>query len=175
HILQRVDCDLLALDADPQRCERIRANLRRERLQAQVRVGDARRPADWWDGIAFDRVLLDAPCSASGIVRRHPDVRWLRRRGDLETLSALQSELLRALWPLLRPGGTLLYVTCSVFPEEGEDVVARFSTEFADCRRMPLDWRFDGGEPERVAQLLPTSSDGREHDGFFYACLSKRS
>src|SRR5690606_19100878 len=92
-------------------------------------VGDARRPSDWWDGRAFDRVLVDAPCTASGIVRRQPDVRWLRRRSDLATLPRLQSEILRALWSVLRPGGKLLYTTCSLFPEEGESVIARFLGE----------------------------------------------
>jgi hypothetical protein len=139
-----------------------------------LQVGDASRPDTWWDGRAFDRILLDAPCSASGIVRRHPDVRWLRRRGDIATFAIQQLRLLEALWPLLRPGGKLLYVTCSVFPDEGEAVVARFLGSSTDCVRLPLRWTWPDGRSEPVAQLLPESGAMREHDGFFYACLTKR-
>jgi 16S rRNA (cytosine967-C5)-methyltransferase len=179
HLLELADVDLLALDVDPQRCARIEDTLGRLRLPAgagrvEVRAADATRPADWWDGRPFDRILLDAPCSASGIVRRHPDVRWLRRRGDLATLVAQQGRLLEALWPVLAPGGKLLYVTCSVFPDEGEAVVDRFAAGRAGCVRLPLDWVWPDGRREPVAQLLPQSGATREHDGFFYACLTKR-
>jgi 16S rRNA (cytosine967-C5)-methyltransferase len=180
HILSLADVELLALDIDDERCAKIRQNLLREGLldlpEATVRVrsADALRPTGWWDGRPFDRILVDAPCTASGIVRRHPDVRWLRRRGDIATLAARQREMLGALWPLLRPGGKLLYVTCSVFPEEGEGVVGRFCRDQADCRRQPLDWDYPDGERRPVSQLLPRSEASREHDGFFYACLSKR-
>ncbi|MCX7902822.1 MAG: 16S rRNA (cytosine(967)-C(5))-methyltransferase RsmB, partial [Burkholderiaceae bacterium] len=130
HLLECADLDLWALDADGARAERIRDTLGRLRLPAagQVRVlaADAGTPADWWDGRPFDAILLDAPCSASGIERRHPDVRWLRRPGDIDRLAAEQRRLLAALWPLLAPGGRLLYATCSVFRAEGADVVADF-------------------------------------------------
>ena len=179
HLLELADLDLLALDVDPARCTRIEATLRRLGLpagagRAQVRAADAASPSDWWDGRPFDRILLDAPCSASGILRRHPDVRWLRRRGDLATLVSQQQRLLEALWPLLAPGGKLLYVTCSVFPDEGEAVVDRFAAGRTDCVRTPLDWVWPDGRSESVAQLLPQSGATREHDGFFYACLTKR-
>jgi 16S rRNA (cytosine967-C5)-methyltransferase len=179
HLLELADVDLLALDVDPARCARIEDTLRRLRLpegagRVEVRAADAGRPRDWWDGRPFDRILLDAPCSASGIVRRHPDVRWLRRRGDIATLVAQQGRLLEALWPLLAPGGKLLYVTCSVFPDEGEAVVDRFAEGRPGCVRLPLDWVWPDGRREPVAQLLPRSGATREHDGFFYACLTKR-
>jgi len=119
-------------------------------------------------------ILLDAPCSASGIVRRHPDAKWLRRRGDIATLVQRQRGLLAALWPLLRVGGKLLYVTCSVFPDEGEAVVEHFVASHPDSVRLALHWQWPDGGREVVAQLLPRSTPGREHDGFFYACLTKR-
>ena len=109
------------------------ASARLSGLSAQVRQGDAVRPRDWWDGRPFQRVLLDAPCSASGIVRRHPDVRWLRRRSDIATLARRQSEMLAALWGVLEPGGTLLFATCSVFRAEGDQVVERFCARQADA------------------------------------------
>ena len=179
HILQCADVSLLALEVDAERSRRVEANLQREGLPTvpgtvTLQVGDASRPDTWWDGRAFDRILLDAPCSASGIVRRHPDVRWLRRRGDIATFAIQQLRLLEALWPLLRPGGKLLYVTCSVFPDEGEAVVARFLGSSTDCVRLALHWTWPDGRSEPVAQLLPESGATREHDGFFYACLTKR-
>ncbi len=121
HILERTDCELLALDRDPQRLQRVDATLRRLGLHADLRAADAAQPAQWWDGRPFDRILLDAPCSASGIDRRHPDIRWLRRAEDIDTLAAEQRTLLDALWPLLAPGGRLVYATCSVFPQEGSE------------------------------------------------------
>ena len=174
HLLELADCDLLALDVSEQRLAPVRENLARLGLRAEVRAGDARRPADWWDGRLFDRILVDAPCSASGIVRRHPDIRWLRRRSDLATLSRQQSEILGALWPLLRPGGTLLYATCSVFRAEGEQVIDHFLSGRGDARRRSLSWRFaDAASEEPVAQLLPAAGPLRDHDGFFYCLLEK--
>jgi 16S rRNA (cytosine967-C5)-methyltransferase len=178
HILELADVALLALDVDPERCRRIEDNLARCGLPvppstARVLAADAARPDTWWDGQPFDRILVDAPCSASGIVRRHPDVRWLRRRGDLATLVLQQQRMLEALWPVLRPGGKLLYVTCSVFPDEGEAIVERFAKAHPDCTRLPLQWAWPGGRPEPVAQLFPETGAMREHDGFFYGCLTK--
>jgi 16S rRNA (cytosine967-C5)-methyltransferase len=179
HLLELADIDLLAIDVDAARCQRIEQTLARLRLPAaggrvEVRAADASRPQSWWDGRPFDRILLDAPCSASGIVRRHPDARWLRRRGDIATLVLQQGRMLEALWPLLGPNGKLLYVTCSVFPDEGEAVVERFLASRTDCVRQPLDWVWSDGLREPVAQLLPQSGAMREHDGFFYACLTRR-
>ncbi|HYF60531.1 MAG TPA: 16S rRNA (cytosine(967)-C(5))-methyltransferase RsmB [Burkholderiaceae bacterium] len=179
HALELADVDLTAIDLDPERCRRIEDNLARCGLPAgagsvRVLAADAARPAGWWDGRPYDRILLDAPCSASGIVRRHPDVRWLRRRGDIATLAIQQLRLLEALWPLLGPNGKFLYVTCSVFPDEGEAVVQRFVRDRADAVRTPLEWVWPDGRGEPVAQLLPQSGPTREHDGFFYASLTKR-
>ena len=184
HLLQLANCRVLAIDHDSQRTGRIIENLRRERLPvhddwpaaawgATVRTADALQPDAWWDGEPFDKILLDAPCSASGIVRRHPDVPWHRNRGDIATLAGRQRLLLQALWPLLKPGGTLLYVTCSIFPDEGEMVIAAFCSHQADCIREPVSAAWSDGQPS-LSQLLPTSAPTREHDGFFYALLSKQ-
>ncbi len=182
HLLELADCRLTALDVGEARLRPVRENLARLGLgqpdgpgpAARVVAGDARRPADWWDGEPFDRILVDAPCTASGIVRRHPDIRWLRRRSDLATLSRQQSEILAALWPLVRTGGKLLLVTCSVFRAEGESVVDHFLASRHDARRVALSWHFDAGIAEPVSQLLPVAARTRDHDGFFYALLEKR-
>src|SRR5690606_37276092 len=116
-LLELADCELTALDVVEERLRPVRENLERLGQQARVLRGDARRPEDWWEGKLFDRILVDAPCTASGIVRRHPDIRWLRRRSDIATLSGQQSGILAALWPLLGEGGRLLYATSSVFAD----------------------------------------------------------
>lgn len=186
HLLELAQCELLALDSDDSRQQRVRQSLARLHLQAEVRTGDATRPAGWWDKRPFDRILLDAPCSASGIVRRHPDIPWLRRRSDLATLCRVQAEMLEALWPLLTPGGKLLYATCSVFRAEGEGQIERFLSGCDQAVRLPLAWRWSAEAPvQQVAQLLPgharVDADPRpeahhvDHDGFFYALLQKRS
>lgn len=165
HLLERAALELLALDVDAERCARIDDNLRRLRLNtAAVRVatGDARRPDDWWDGRPFERILADVPCSATGVVRRHPDAKWLRRDEDIEAVSRTQDQLLDALWPLLAPGGRLLYATCSVFPEENGGRVEKFLARTPDAHPLPID-----GQP--TLQLLPND----DHDGFFYALLEK--
>ena len=173
HLLELADCDVTALDIDARRCQRIAQNLQRLGLQARIVTGDAARPEDWWDGLPYDGILLDAPCTASGIVRRHPDVRWLRRPTDIGQLAAIQARLLATLWPLLRPGGRLVYCTCSVFREEGERQVQTFVARHTDAVLMPSP-----------GHLLPQSGAGatvlpdnlmREHDGFYYALLEKRS
>jgi 16S rRNA (cytosine967-C5)-methyltransferase len=175
HLLELSDCRVTALDSDAARLQRVRDTLSRIGRTAEVRHGDAARPADWWDGKPFDRILLDAPCSASGIVRRHPDVRWLRRRSDIATMARRQSEMLTALWGVLRPGGTLLFATCSVFRAEGEQVVERFCGRQADAQRQPVIWRWHGeSQDHRISHLLPQSVPHRDHDGFFYASILKR-
>jgi 16S rRNA (cytosine967-C5)-methyltransferase len=177
HLTELADLDLTALEADAARAQRIRENLDRIGRQAKILVADARDTSAWWDGVAFDRILLDAPCTGSGVVRRHPDIPWLRRKADVAHLATLQRQLLDALWPLLGAGGRLLYVVCSVFPEEGreqvEDVVARLP----GAAVMPLP----GGSP--AVSLVPVApgsvawEPGRPwptlHDGFFYALLEK--
>jgi 16S rRNA (cytosine967-C5)-methyltransferase len=170
HLLELAELELLALDSDADRLQRVAETLQRLRLRAELRQGDAARPADWWDGRPFDAILLDAPCSASGIVRRHPDIRWLRRAADLPALAALQARLLDALWPLLKPGGRLLYATCSVFRIEGDRQIDAFLQRNAGggARRLPAS----------PGQLLPLPDNGDEaapalHDGFHLALLTK--
>ncbi len=164
HILEVADVELLALDHDAQRLQRVTDNLNRLKLKAEVKAGDAARPVAWWDNRPFDRILLDAPCSASGVIRRNPDIKWHRRPEDLAGFARQQAAMLKALWPLLQPGGKLLYATCSIFPEENRSQVERFLAETPDARLEPLD-----GQP--MQQLLPTS----HHDGFFYARLAKQA
>jgi 16S rRNA (cytosine967-C5)-methyltransferase len=171
HLLERADLDLLALDVDPQRCTRITETLQRLGLRAEVRAADAARPADWWDGRAFDAILLDAPCTASGIVRRHPDVRWLRRASDVTQLAAVQQQLLEALWPLLKPGGRLLYATCSVFRAEGSAQVASFLERHTDAVLWPSPGHLLPGNVGDPAGLHDNEPGG--HDGFFYARIDK--
>lgn len=168
HALELADVNLTALDDDASRLERVRDNLARLGLTARVIRGDACDPAAWWDGRRFDRILLDAPCSASGIVRRHPDIKWLRREADIERYVELQRRMLDALWQTLESGGKFLYATCSVFREENREQVARFEKRHRDARRLALP-ALDEETQARAGQLLP---DGR-HDGFFYALLQK--
>ena len=172
HLLELAECELTAIDIDASRCLRIGQNLSRLGLVARVLAADAAEPSDWWDGQPFDGILLDAPCTASGIVRRHPDVRWLRQPRDIATLAAVQAKLLQALWPLLRPGGKLLYCTCSVFKAEGEDQIQTFLVRHKDSRLMPspghLLPRSSGDGP-----VFPDNLRG-EHDGFYYALLEKK-
>jgi 16S rRNA (cytosine967-C5)-methyltransferase len=163
HILERAEVDLLALDADPARAQRIHQNLERLKLKADVRVADCRAVSSWWNGVPFDRILADVPCSASGVARRHPDIKWLRRERDIAQFAATQREILEALWPLLAEGGQLLYATCSVFRAENQDQIAAFCARHPDAERLPIE-----GEPE---QALPPSA---EHDGFYYARIGKR-
>lgn len=162
HVLEVADVDLTALDIDPDRLERVRATLARLGLAARVLHGDGSEPEQWADGRTFHRILLDAPCTASGVVRRYPDVKWLRREQDIAGFAARQRSLLAALWRVLEPGGKLLYATCSVFGEENGAVVDWFLGQQSDAVRVAVPG-FSGG------QLLP---DG-EHDGFFYALLEK--
>jgi 16S rRNA (cytosine967-C5)-methyltransferase len=140
-------------------------------LTAQVRAADAGVPDDWWDGQQFDAILLDAPCTASGIVRRHPDVRWLRRPSDVAQLAAIQAKLLRTLWPLVRPGGRLLYCTCSVFKAEGQQQVETFLAHNTDARLLPSP----GHLLPAAEAMSPEVRDNQQgdFDGFFYALLEK--
>lgn len=162
HILELVDCALTALDVDPARARRIGDNLARLGLHARVFCADCESPGEWSEGGPFERILLDAPCTASGVVKRHPDIKWLRRESDIARMSATQGRMLDALWQQLAPGGKLLYATCSVFPQENAQTVASFLARSSQARRLPLEGLDDG-------QMLP---DAR-HDGFFYALLEK--
>jgi 16S rRNA (cytosine967-C5)-methyltransferase len=171
HLLEMADCKVTALDIDARRCERVAQNLQRLGLQADIRVGDAGKPDGWWDGRPYDGILLDAPCTASGIVRRHPDVRWLRRPTDIAQLAAIQAKLLETLWPLLKPGGRLLYCTCSVFRAEGDNQLQTFLTHHTDALLRPSPGHLlpqSGVE----ATVFPDNLM-REHDGFYYALLEK--
>ena len=174
HLLELADLDVLALDSDPARLTRVHDTLTRLGLTARTFAADAGQPAAWWDGQPFDAILLDAPCSAAGIVRRHPDVRWLRRATDIAALAALQARLLDALWPLLKPGGRLLYCTCSVFKAEGQDQIDAFLQRESDAHVAAT--------PASPGHLLPLPDNGAEHpahdfsaaaDGFFYALITK--
>ncbi len=168
HILEHTDCSLVAVESDAVRAKSIVQNLDRLGLAAgaDIKTADCLLPQTWWDGKTFDRILLDAPCSASGVVRRHPDIKWLRRAKDVGGFALTQRDMLDALWPLLSPGGKLLYVTCSVFPEENALQVDAFLARHDDARRAPLE---QAPDMPADGQLLP----GARHDGFFYALLEK--
>lgn len=160
HILERADCEMVALELDGERIGKISGNLDRLRLHSsKVRVlrGDASK-ASWWDGVPFDKILLDAPCSASGIVARHPDIPFLRREADIKALQQKQLGILEQAWKMLKPEGLLLYVTCSVFPEEGEDQATRFAAEHGNALRLSAP-----------GQILPSEVS----DGFYYALFKK--
>ncbi|HEU5284744.1 MAG TPA: 16S rRNA (cytosine(967)-C(5))-methyltransferase RsmB, partial [Burkholderiales bacterium] len=146
HILELCDVELLALDRDVERLERVRGTLARLGLEAQLQAADAADTARWWDGQRFERILLDAPCTASGVVRRHPDGKWLRRRADIAQLAAEQSRLLEGLWHTLAADGKLLYVTCSVFPAETESRIAAFLASHDDASRLALPGLPAGGQ-----------------------------
>jgi 16S rRNA (cytosine967-C5)-methyltransferase len=172
HLLELSDARIVALDIDAKRCLRISDNLLRIQVDAEVLAADASYPEHWWDGKLFDGILLDAPCTASGIVRRHPDVRWLRRETDVAQLALLQAKILRALWPLLRPGGVLLFCTCSIFHAEGQDQVETFLAHNTDATLLPSPGHLapqNGAKSEDVQD-----NQVRDHDGFFYALLQKR-
>jgi 16S rRNA (cytosine967-C5)-methyltransferase len=171
HLLELADAELTALDVDPARCERIHDTLARLGLSARVVAADAAEPAAWWDGQPFDAILLDAPCSASGIVRRHPDVRWLRRESDIDTLARLQARLLDTLWPLLAPGGRLVLCTCSVFRAEGEQRVETFVARHTDARLLPSPGHLKPQNGMPAMGVLDNPSG--DNDGFFYALLAK--
>ncbi|HHO68322.1 MAG TPA: 16S rRNA (cytosine(967)-C(5))-methyltransferase RsmB [Gammaproteobacteria bacterium] len=162
--------ELVAIDREPARLERVRENLGRLGLAASLVAADAADPDAWWDGRPFDRILLDAPCSASGVIRRHPDIKLLRRCSDVDQLAETQQNLLNALWPLLAPGGILLYVTCSVLRQENSAQLERFLATQADADSQALSpgWGRAAGAGR---QVLP-GDDGM--DGFYFACMNKR-
>ena len=177
HLLElgNEDLDLVAIDNDPGRIDRIRENHDRLGVGATIRLADASKTGEWWDGTPFDAILIDAPCSATGVIRRHPDIKLLRRASDIESLSALQGMILSALWPLLVTGGRLLYATCSVLAEENNDVVQRFleaNDDAIESAVLPNNNIRDLMRRKACGyQILPGTAD---MDGFYYACLVKK-
>ncbi len=170
HLLERVPTlSVLAIDEDASRLTRINENLKRLSLTAEVKVADAATPDKWWDKKVFDRILLDAPCTASGVIRRHPDIKWLRQESDVMKSAKLQQKMINALWPLLKSGGILLYCTCSVFKEENEVMLNQFVAAHADCEVGALD-EVQGITLKIGKQILPEY----ENDGFYYAKLIKK-
>jgi len=161
---------MVAVDADDKRLIRVQENLERLKLQATVIHGDASKPDDWWQGEQFDRILCDAPCSATGVIRRHPDIRWLRRDSDIAELVSLQKSILNALWDKLKPGGILLYATCSILPDENELQVKSFLETRSDATLIPLSEQYNSDTQGR--QLLPNED---AMDGFYYAKLQKNA
>jgi 16S rRNA (cytosine967-C5)-methyltransferase len=168
HILERADVELTALDIDAKRLERIGEGFDRLGLQGRLLAGDAADPESWWDGKTFDRILIDAPCSATGVIRRHPDIRWLRRASDIEALIATQQRILDALWPLLEPGGILVYATCSVLVAENSGQIRSFLERHTDARVIEHT-ELPGRPANPGRQLLPGDADC---DGFY--CLAAR-
>ena len=173
HLLEFANCTVTALELDPLRCEKIHQTLHRLSLQANVVVADAANVPSWWDGKLFDAILLDAPCSAAGIVRRHPDVRWLRRETDIAQLAGIQSRLLKALWRTLKQGGRLLYCTCSVFKSEGAGQIEAFLARNMDANLLPSPGHLLPGDSAPGGAVLDNLYG--DHDGFYYALLEKRS
>jgi 16S rRNA (cytosine967-C5)-methyltransferase len=166
HLLEVAQIKLTALDKDSQRLERVQENMHRLKLKAELLLGDAAKPEDWWDGKPFQRILADVPCSATGVVRRHPDIKWLRRAEDIESFAQQQKQILSALWSLLEPGGKLLYVTCSIFQRENQQVIDEFKKSHVEAIQHTLTIT-----DMNQGQLLPND----QHDGFFYALLQKQN
>ena len=166
---------LTAVDIDPQRLERVRENLSRGTLNAELLVGDAGEPGPWWDGVPYDRILLDAPCSALGVIRRHPDIRLRKSPSDIDKLPEVQRRLLASVWRLLIPGGRLVYATCTMTRSENRDLLAAFLADTPDAAIVPVDswvgWPNLGEADEFGRQILPGEAGA---DGFYYAALTKR-
>jgi 16S rRNA (cytosine967-C5)-methyltransferase len=169
HLLERADIDLLALDIDAERLQTLDETLTRVGRSARVEVADAAEPDSWWDGRRFDRILLDAPCSGTGVIRRHPDIKWLRRPADITAAAERQLAMLQALWRTLAPGGRLVYATCSILRAEGVDVIAAFLAQTENAREVPIDARW--GFAERHGRRLAPGM--HDFDGFYYAVLER--
>ncbi len=169
HVLERADVDLTAVDLDAGRLERTAETLGRLGLAACLVLGDAARPEAWWDGRLYDRILIDAPCSATGVIRRHPDIRWLRRSGDIDPLVELQQRMLDALWPLLKPGGILVYVTCSILKAENVRQASRFLELHADARAIEHA-HLPGRAQDYGRQILPGDAG---MDGFYHVAFER--
>ncbi len=175
HILETADVDLTAVDIEEGRLEKVKQNLQRLGQTARLLVGDAKEPETWWDGQRYDRILLDAPCSATGVIRRHPDIKIHRRATDIIALVELQAQILDAMWLLLKPGGMLLYATCSVLPRENSEQITTFVKKSPDATLVSIPVSNDaswGRVSGAGRQILPGESG---MDGFYYACLKKQS
>jgi len=169
HMLEQADIDLLALDIDGARLATLDDTFERLRLTAHTQAADALDVANWWDGRPFDRILLDAPCSGTGVIRRHPDIKWLRRASDVTAAAERQAALLRALWSTLAPGGRLVYATCSILQAEGVDGVTAFLDEHADARERTVE--ADWGQMQAAGRRIAPGQHG--FDGFYYAVLER--
>ena len=172
HIMEASESSLklTALEIDSQRLQRITQNMQRLGHNIELIEGDASNPENWWKGLKYDRILLDAPCSGSGVIRRHPDIKLLRRASDIEQLAGQQLRLLQALWPLLNEGGKLLYATCSILPQENENIIHRFLSEEGTAMELDINVHY-GQSRQHGIQILPGE---HQMDGFFYACLQKK-
>ncbi len=161
--------ELVAVDIDKLRLQRVNDNFQRLKLSAKLIVGDASKPEDWWDGQLFDRILLDVPCSALGVIRRHPDIKLLRRAEDISTLQVLQQRIMTAVWPLLAPGGIMLYATCSILKQENEQQIEAFLATNANAIEVPIN--ADWGLVRRYGRQILTGESAM--DGFYYALIRK--
>lgn len=170
HLLESADIELCCVELEPKRMQRVEENLKRLKHSAKLIVADASEPEKWWDGRQFDRILLDAPCSATGVIRRHPDIKLLRREADIVELVQLQQQILSALWPCLKPGGHLLYATCSVLAQENDEQIRHFLARNADAKACQLAAFDQGVQTHFGHQLLPTIGGC---DGFYFSLLSK--
>jgi 16S rRNA (cytosine967-C5)-methyltransferase len=170
HLLEvQRDLSLVAVDIDEGRLQRVADNLQRLDISAELICGDAAAPEAWWDGELFDRLLIDAPCSATGVIRRHPDIKYLRQADDIAALAVMQRAILAALWPLLKPGGRMLYVTCSILPQENHEQMRCFLDEHDDAMEIPI--KADWGRVMPVGRQVLSGSESM--DGFYYACIAK--
>ena len=167
HMLEMADIELVSIDQEKDRLHKVKENLERLELHAHLKCADLTAIKSWWNEKLFDRILLDAPCSASGVVRRHVDIKWLRRSRDIDIFAKQQKIMLQAMWQLLKKGGKLLYATCSIFPDENQRVIDDFIKEHSDAKEVK--WSVDSKYSKYENQLIPSEN----HDGFFYALFEK--
>ena len=167
HMLEMADIELVSIDQEKDRLHKVKENLERLKLHAHLKCADLTGIKSWWNEKLFDRILLDAPCSASGVVRRHVDIKWLRRSRDIDIFAKQQKIMLQAMWQLLKKGGKLLYATCSIFPDENQRVIDDFIKEHSDAKEVK--WSVDSKYSKYENQLIPSEN----HDGFFYALFEK--
>jgi 16S rRNA (cytosine967-C5)-methyltransferase len=162
---------MTAIDIEASRLVRVEENLTRLGLKAKVIAADAADSKTWWDGQQFDRILLDAPCSGTGVIRRHPDIKWLRKASDIDVLVSLQQKILKEIWSLLKPGGTLLYVTCSILPQENKEQIINFMQANTDAELLSIDCN-NQSEQETIGWQILSGEENM--DGFYYAKLLKK-